>query len=156
MRSHWVVSPLQLLMVPVQPAKPGGSGSRFRKSRYCCRTKKFVLSIELGPVVVSLSTIITVVVDGVPSAAPVGLLRLTVKLSVPSAYESSMIATENDFEVSPEAKVTVPMVLMKSQRGEATPLKTLQFCKPAASLVAKPTLDTPEVLPDRVTVRFTR
>src|SRR5712692_9621766 len=110
MRSHWVVSPEQLLIVLAQPAKPGGSGSRPRKSRYCWRTKKFVLSTGLGPVVVSLSTIITVVVDCEPRLAPEGLVRLAVKLSVPSAYESSMMATENDFEVSFGAKVSVPMV----------------------------------------------
>ncbi len=105
---------------------------------------------------VSLSTIITVVVDCVPSVAPDGLLRLTVKFSVPSAYESSMIATENDFEVSPAANVMMPMVLMKSQRGEAMPLKTLQFCNPAASLVAKPTKAALVVSPERLTMMSTR
>src|SRR6266480_1007763 len=109
MRSHWVVSPVQLLMVFTQPAKPGGSGSRPRKSRYCCRTKKSVPSIGLGPVVVSLSTIIAVAVDWVPRVAPDGLLRLTVKFSVPSAYESSITATENDLEVSPAANDMVPI-----------------------------------------------
>src|SRR5258708_4962333 len=99
-------------MVLVQPAKPGGSGSRFRKSIYCWRTKKLVLSIGLGPVVVSLSTIITVAVDCVPKLAPDGLLRLTVKVSFPSAYESSTIAMEKDLEVSPAANDIMPSVLM--------------------------------------------
>src|SRR5229473_7113334 len=111
MRSHWVVSPEQLLMVLVQPANPGGSGSRPRKSRYCWRTKKFVLSIGFGPLVPSLSMIVTVAVDGVVIVAPVGLLRRTRKVSVPSAYESSTMAIEKDFDVaSPAAHVNVPMV----------------------------------------------
>src|SRR6266850_364031 len=105
MRSQLVSPGAQLLMVLVQPAKPNGSGSRPRKSMYCWRTKKFVLSIGLGPFVVSLSMIVTVAVDCVPNVAPDGLLRPTVKVSVPSAYESSIIATENDFEVSPAVKV---------------------------------------------------
>ena len=50
----------QLLIVLVQPAKPGGSGSRPRKSMYCWRTKKFVLPIGFGPLVVSLSVMVTV------------------------------------------------------------------------------------------------
>src|SRR5229473_482950 len=112
MRSHWVVSPEQLLMVLVQPANPGGSGSRPRKSMYCWRTKKLVLSIGFGPFVLSLSMMVTVAVDCVPRVAPEGLLRLTVKVSFPSAYESSTMATEKDFEVSPAANCKVPRVLM--------------------------------------------
>src|SRR5712692_7355659 len=112
MRSQLVSPSAQLLMVLVQPANPNGSGSRPRKSMYCCRTKKFVLSIGFGPFKLSLSTMVSVAVDGVPKDAPDGLLRLTRKVSGPSAYESSMIASENDFEVSPGPKVSVPIVLM--------------------------------------------
>ena len=75
----------QLLIVLVQPAKPGGSGSRPRKSMYCWRTKKLVLSIGLVPFTTSLSVIVTVAVDCAPRVAPLGPLRLTVKVSVPSA-----------------------------------------------------------------------
>src|SRR5258708_38066997 len=111
MRSHWVVSPEQLLIVLIQPARPGGSGSRPRKSMYCWRTKKFVLSIGFGPLLLSLSMIVTVAVDCAPKVAPEGLLRPTVKVSLPSAYESSTIATEKVFDVaSPAAHVAVPMV----------------------------------------------
>src|SRR5207245_9366023 len=107
MRSHWVVSPEQLLMVLTHPAKPGGSGSRPRKSMYCCRTKKLVLSIGFGPFVTSLSMIVTVAVDCAPSVAPLGLLRLTVNVSLSSTYESSMMATEDVFDVSSAAQVLV-------------------------------------------------
>src|SRR5712692_10112648 len=99
-RSHWVVSPEQLLMVLTHPAKPGGSGSRPRKSMYCWRTKKFVLSIGFGPFTRSLSLMVTVAVEGVLRVAPEGLLRLTRKVSVPSAYESSTMATEKVFGVA--------------------------------------------------------
>ncbi len=85
MRSQLVSPGAQLLMVAVQPAKPGGSGSRPRKSMYCCRTKKFVLSIGFGPFVASLSMIVTVAFDCAPSVAPEGLLRPMVKVSLPSA-----------------------------------------------------------------------
>src|SRR5712691_8521480 len=110
MRSQFVSPGAQLLMVMVQPAKPGGSGSRPRKSMYCWRTKKFVLSIGLGPLTVSLSMMVTVAVDCAPKVAPLGLLRLTVKVSLPSAYESSTMAIEKDLEVSPAANVMVPLV----------------------------------------------
>src|SRR2546425_12548837 len=100
MRSHWVVSPEQLLMVFTQPAKPGGSGSRARKSMYCWRTKKFVLSIGFGPFTVSLSTIVTVALDGAASAAPEAPIRTSVKVSFPSAHEASTMATEKVFRES--------------------------------------------------------
>src|SRR5439155_25050460 len=143
-------------MVLVQPAKPGGSGSRPRKSIYCWRTKKFVLSIGFGPLLLSLSMMVTVAVDCAPSVAHDGPLRLTVKLSLPSAYESSTMATEKDLEVSPGAKLMVPSVYSKSQRGEAMPLKTLQFVRPAASFVAKPTAALLVVSPERVKAMSTR
>src|SRR5258708_2419692 len=98
-------------MVLVQPANPGGAGSRPRQSMYCCRTKKFVLSIGLGPLLLSLSIIVTVAVDCAPSVAPEGLFRLMVKVSLPSAYESSTIATEKVFgDASPAAQIAVPWV----------------------------------------------
>src|SRR6266849_3746122 len=112
MRSQLVSPGAQLLIVLVQPANPGGSGSRPRKSMYCWRTKKFVSSIGFGPFTVSLSVIVTVVVLGEPSAVPLGLLRLIVKLSLPSAKESSTSGTENVLNVSPAANVRVPSVLM--------------------------------------------
>src|SRR5260370_15661546 len=98
-------------MVLAQPAQAGGSGSRPRKSMYCWRTKKFVLSIGFGPFVTSLSMMLTVAVEGAAKVAPEALLRLTRNVSVPSAYESSTIATENVFGVaSPAAHVSVPWV----------------------------------------------
>src|SRR6266571_1399195 len=109
-RSQFVSPGAQLLIVLVQPANPGGSGSRPRKSMYCWRTKKFVLSIGFRPVIASLSVMVTVAIDCAPSVAPEGLLRLTRKVSVPSAYESSTMAIEKDFEVSPAANDMVPMV----------------------------------------------
>src|SRR5258707_6013603 len=116
MRSQFVSPGAQLLMVAVQPARPGGSGSRPRKSMYCWRTKKFVLSIGFGPLLLSLSMIVTVAVDCAPKVAPEGLLRPTVKVSLPSAYESSTIATEKVFDVaSPAAHVAVANVVSSSQ-----------------------------------------
>src|SRR6266705_1654840 len=157
MRSHCVVSPEQLLIPFTQELKPKSSGSRPRKSMYCCRTKKLVPSIGFGPSTVSLSMMVTVAVDGVPKLAPVGLLRLTRKVSLPSAYESSTMATEKLFDVaSPAAHVNVPIVLMKSQRGEAVPLIVLHSCKPASSMVAMATEAAALVSPERVTVMFTR
>src|SRR5437867_11867843 len=109
MPSHWVVSPEQLLIVFTQALKPNGSGSRPRKSMYCWRTKKLVPSIGFGPFTVSLSMIVTVAVDGVPNVAPVGLLRPTRKVSVPSAYESSPLATAKVYdEASPSAQLRLP------------------------------------------------
>src|SRR5260370_42424936 len=122
MRSQFVSPSAQLLIVLVQPAKPNGSGSRPRKSRYCWRTKKLVLSIGLGPFVASLSVIVTVAIDCAPRVAPEGLLRLTRKVSVPSAYESSTMATEKVFaDASPAAQVAVPIGFSYSQRGDAVP-----------------------------------
>src|SRR5258707_14423908 len=111
MRSQLISPGAQLLMVLVQPANPGGSGSRAREARYCWRTKKFVLSIGFGPFVASLSVMVTVAINGALSVPPEGLLRPTRKVSVPSAYESSTIAIEKDFDVaSPAAQVNVPSV----------------------------------------------
>src|SRR5260370_37787121 len=81
-------------MVLVQPAKPGGSGSRPRKSRYCWRTKKLALSIGFGQFVTSLSMMLTVALEGVLRVAPEALLRLTRKDSHPSADSSSTMADE--------------------------------------------------------------
>src|SRR5260370_4257622 len=103
MRSQLVSFWAQPLMMLTQVA-PAGSGSRPRKSRYCCRTKKLVLSIGLlGPSTAGLSKIVTVAIVGELKLAPDGLLSITRKVRVPLAYESAMMATENDFEVSPAA-----------------------------------------------------
>ncbi len=69
------------------------------------------MSIGLAPVAISLSMMLTVAVDGVPKAAPDGLLRLTVKVSGPSSYESSMMKAEMVFEVSPAANWRVPILV---------------------------------------------
>ena len=66
----------------------------------------------LGPLTVSLSEIVTVVVNGVPNVAPETLFRLTVNVSLPSAYESSTIGTENVCEVSPAANCTLPITFV--------------------------------------------
>src|SRR5258708_2188141 len=111
MRSQLVSPGAQLLMVLVQPANPGGAGSRPRESMYCCPTKKIVLSIGFRPLLLSLSIIVTVAVDCAPRVAPLGLLRPMVKVSLPSAYESSMIAIEKVFaDASPAAQIAVPIV----------------------------------------------
>src|SRR6516225_8140927 len=91
---------VQLAMWLVQKSRPLGSGSRFRKSKYCSLAKNPDTSIGFGPSAVSLSMIVTVALAGEPSTAPDGLLRLTVKVSGPSIYESSMISTEMVLEVS--------------------------------------------------------
>src|SRR5258707_15778372 len=97
-------------MVLVQPAKPGGSGSRPRKSMYCWRTKKFVLSIGLGPVIASLSVVVMFALNCAPSGAPEGLLRLTPKDSVPSAYAKSTMAIEKDITLKARpAQATDPI-----------------------------------------------
>src|SRR5713101_3222826 len=103
MRSQLASADAQLLSPFTQALNPGGSGSRPRKSMYCWRTKKSVLSIGFGPLVTSLSVMVTVAVACAPRVAPEGPLRLTVKLSLPSAYESSTMATEKVLEVSPAA-----------------------------------------------------
>src|SRR6266567_5175369 len=104
MHDGWGV---QLLILLVQKSQPLGSGSRFRKSRYCCFTKNRAASIGFGPSARSLSVIATVAVAVEPSDAPDGLLRLTVKVSGPSRYESSMMSTEMVLAVSPAANFTV-------------------------------------------------
>jgi hypothetical protein len=53
-----------------------------------------------------------VAVDGEPSAPPTGLLRLTVNVSAPSEYESSIKRTLKVFDVSPGAKLSPPEELM--------------------------------------------
>jgi hypothetical protein len=58
----------------------------------------------------SLSVIVNVVFAE-PSVAPVGLLKATLNVSGPSAYTSSTIGIEMVFELSPGAKVSVPMVV---------------------------------------------
>ena len=55
---------------------------------------------------------VTVAIDGAPKVAPDGLLRLTLKVSLPSMYESSLISTTKLFEVSPGAKLSVPSAVM--------------------------------------------
>ena len=79
---------------------------------YCWRTKKFVSSIGLVPLVVSLSVTVTVAVFGEPSAAPLGLLRLIVKLHCLQHSHRQPSGTENVLNVSPAANVRVPSVLM--------------------------------------------
>src|SRR4029453_15818947 len=83
---------VQLLISPIQNARPVGSASRFRKSRYCWRTKTSVSSIALGAGAAE-SLIFSVALAGAANAAPVpiGLDSFTVNSSGPSAYESCVI-----------------------------------------------------------------
>src|SRR5215510_7360278 len=74
----------QLSMLLLQKSHPSWSGSRLRKSRYCCLTKNLVKSIGFDPSTESLSLIVTLAFAGEPSVALKGLLRLTVKVSAPS------------------------------------------------------------------------
>src|SRR5215471_14988887 len=104
MQSGCGVHPLMLL---VQKSRPAWSGSRFRKSKYCCWAKNLDPSIGFGPSEASLSLIITVAFADEPSVALSGLLRLMVNVSAPSCHESSIISTERILEVSPAANVTV-------------------------------------------------
>ena len=60
----------------------------------------------------ALSMIVTVAIAGAPRVAPEGLRKLTLKVSFPSTYESSLMSTTKLFEVSPAAKRNVPMAVM--------------------------------------------
>jgi len=55
---------------------------------------------------------VTVAIEGAPKVTPDGLLRLTLKVSLPSTYESSLISTMKLLEVSPGAKLRVPSAVM--------------------------------------------
>ena len=81
---RWAGS-LHLSMLFFQKARPAASASRFRKSRYCCRTKVVVSSIAFG-VGEGESLIVTVAVVRRTSscAPPVGFDSLTVNTSGPS------------------------------------------------------------------------
>src|SRR5262249_13775721 len=91
------------------------------------RTKNEVLKTGLGPSEASSSLIVTTAVDGAPRVAPVGLLKTTLKVSAPSAYESLMIGTLKVLVAGPAAKLTVPTVVAKSQRPKPAPCLAAQF-----------------------------
>src|SRR5205085_606640 len=98
------------------------SGSRERKSRYCCRTKNempalLLARIGFGLFGASLSTMVTVAVVGAPETAPTGFESTTWKVSAPSAKVSSMIGTVIVLVVSPAANWSVPTIVAKSQRA---------------------------------------
>src|SRR4030095_6963582 len=58
-------------MLLTQKARPAESGSRLRKSRYCCRTKNVVSSIGLDVgATTSLSMIVKLAALGEPNPAP--------------------------------------------------------------------------------------
>ena len=61
---------------------------------------------------VASSMIVTVEIDGAPRVAPEALLKLTLNVSFPSTYESSLMSTTKVFEVSPAAKRRVPSAVM--------------------------------------------
>ena len=75
------------------------------------KDKKLELSIGLAPVAMSLSMTVAAAVDDAPKEPPVGLLRLTVKVSTPSRYESSIMKTEIVREVSPGANRIVLILI---------------------------------------------
>src|SRR6478672_5495717 len=110
-------------MLFFQNAKPGGSASRNRKSRYCWRTKASVSSSAFSAGA-GESSIVTVALAGeVKTApAPVGLDKFTLKVSGPSAKESWVIGIVNVFCVCVAANLKVPNVKPKSQRAAARPL----------------------------------
>ncbi len=60
--------------------------------------------------VVSSSVIVRGAILGTPKAAPVGLLKLRVRVSADSFRASSMIETQKLWLVWPGAKVKVPLV----------------------------------------------
>src|SRR5215813_1227068 len=75
---------LHLSILFFQNASPAGSASRFRKSRYCCRTKVVVSSFAFG-VGEAESLIVTIAVDGTMNAAPfVEYDNFTENVSAPS------------------------------------------------------------------------
>src|SRR4030095_15792463 len=105
---------VQLSMPAVQNARPDASASRFRKSRYCCRTNALVSSLAFGAGAAE-SLIVTVALEGIANAAPVPVRfdKLTVKTSGPSVKESWVIGIINVFCVSVAANVMVPNVKLK-------------------------------------------
>src|SRR6478672_4144069 len=92
-------------MLFTQKLKPEVSGSRPRKSRYCWRTKKLLVSIGFVAVL-SLSVIVTVAVLFGPGAKlAVGLTSDTVKDSDASGRPSFTIRTSQGLLTSPGPKV---------------------------------------------------
>ena len=76
---------VQLSTWSFQKARPGASGSRFRKSWYCWRTNVPVSSTAFGAGAAE-SLIVTVAVEGSARAAPpVRFGRFTVNISEGSA-----------------------------------------------------------------------
>ena len=79
------------------------------------------LSLLLPPTPVP-SSVMVVVDEAVPRVAPEGADRLTVKVSLPSNVASLVIATVTVCEVTPGAKVSVPVPPVKSAPAVAVPL----------------------------------
>src|ERR1043165_8803158 len=105
----------QLVIWLVQNPSPGPSGSRFKKSTYCSRTKKLDPSIGLPPPLntVSLIVIVIVGIGPIDALSPLALLRVIEKLSGPCGeYALGMIGIRICFEVSFAAKFKVPIVAM--------------------------------------------
>ena len=78
---------------------------------YCWRTKKGVVSMGFVPVAESLSVMLMVADEFGPRLAPVGLLKETVKVSVPSDQTSSTTGMKMVEVLSPAAKRSVPVVV---------------------------------------------
>ena len=84
--------------------------SRMKKQRGAGAPLCFSSPEELDQLVrLSLSTIVTVASEGLPSAAPVGFERPTRNVSSASLSLSSTIVTVIVFDVSPAANETVPL-----------------------------------------------
>ena len=79
------------------------------------------VSLLLPPTPVP-SSVMVVVDEAVPRVAPEGADRLTVKVSLPSNVASLVIATVTVCEVTPGAKVSVPVPPVKSAPAVAVPL----------------------------------
>ena len=89
----------------------------------------------------SLSTIVTVALLTAPMLAPNTLVRNTVKVSLPSTTQSSIIGTRNVPNVWPLVNSSVVAVCTKSLPAVAVPLR-----------VATSTEAAPALPPDRTTV----
>src|SRR5215831_12296089 len=89
------------------------------------RTKLLESSLAfVDPCEVSSSTIVRIAVASLgdwKAAPPVGLESVRLVVSLPSSQLSCVISTVKVLVLSPALNRSVPAVVVKSQRGEATP-----------------------------------
>src|ERR1043166_5042003 len=108
--------------------------------------------------VTSSSTIVRIALESLgcwKAAPPVGFDNVSSIVSLPSSHRSCEMSTLKVLLVSPAANRSVPRVVVKSHRGEATPLAFEHGKTVIAALssgVAKSTVTGRLVPPDRTTV----